>query len=225
MQITVSRGRLFMWVQNTSNSNFYTETIQRYATAMEQIFNSLYLIYLFRQQHCISHRVDFKSARGVVGGVDGAYGYLRAPVVSRCTIISFTLHRAASRRLQKAGHWRNVSIRQPTVHIDVAYHRENARHQMWTLCNVLQIVLFTYVIASNFGVLKINVLLWKCNGAACPAPASATGFHDDESTHKGKGDLWKEGTAGLVASQASLSPGGCPQHNIQRCVNLTPKHQ
>ena len=25
-----------------------------------------------------------------------------------------------------------------------------------------------------------------CIGAACPAPASATGFHDDESTHKGK---------------------------------------
>ena len=123
MQITVSRGRLFMWVQNTSNSNFYTETIQRYATAMEQIFNSLYLIYLFRQQHCISHRVDFKSARGVVGGVDGAYGYLRAPVVSRCTIISFTLHRAASRSLQKAGHWRNVSIPQPTVHIDVTYNK------------------------------------------------------------------------------------------------------
>ena len=39
------------------------------------------------------------------------------------------------------------------------------------------------------------------NGAACPAPASATGFRNDEFTHKREGDLRREGF-GLRSGEA-----------------------
>lgn len=54
-------------------------------------------IYLkeMRKQNCVSHRVDVKSTCGVVSGVDCLQSDLSARVITRCTIILFTLHRAA----------------------------------------------------------------------------------------------------------------------------------
>jgi len=51
----------------------------------DQYFNELDLIfiYLFGQQHWLSHRVDLKSASGVVGGIDCFQSNMSAPFASR----------------------------------------------------------------------------------------------------------------------------------------------
>jgi len=52
----------------------------------------------------MSYRVNYKSARGVVGGVDSAQCNHRAPVMSRYTIIILTLRRAARMSVQDTFH-------------------------------------------------------------------------------------------------------------------------
>ena len=66
-------------------------------TPMNNLVHS-YIDFL-KREHLESHRVDLKSAHGVVDSVDCLQFDLSTPFMSRYASIAFTLHRTACRSL------------------------------------------------------------------------------------------------------------------------------